>query len=389
MTSLTQRAIPNDWRSHQPGKAIWILVAICDIFVRATFLSVYYTPKYNRQTPEWTWWQALANDIFRAGFRHSTHTKLLSPLSLEVGAEKERFVVMKPPVPSSASQDIYQGPFRSETVRPTSIGGTWYPKAPTADELATGPVILHFHGGSFIWGTGRQEDCGFTGESLAAKLGPGAHALLVQYRLAGGNAGTRFPAAIQDALTSYVYLLSRKVSPRQIIVSGDSAGGIPALALVRYLAPKKHLLPAPAACLLFSPTLDLRLQGDAYAMDGHRNQKTDFLPGATLAWGISCFVPDSVSRDDPYLAPARHPFSTQTPIWVQGGGAEVFIDTFHTFVSGMQDVKGNRAQFYEVPHAPHDILFVGHILGWRRQAEDAVRAAAQFLSSSGVGVKVV
>ena len=286
---------------------------------------------------------------------------------------------MKPEDPSTS--DVYRGVFHSETVLPADVGGTWYPRPPSTAELAKGRIVLHFHGGSFLWDTGRQGDSGFIGDALAAKLG--GHALLVQYRLAGSPA-TPFPAAIQDALTAYAYLLSRNVPPSRIVVSGDSAGAILALALVRYLSSEKTPFPAPGACLLFSPSVDLVTQGDAHTIDTHRNQKTDFLSGSTLAWGVSAFVPSTESRDSPYLAPARHPFAIKTPIWVQGGSCEVLIDTYRAFVSGMQSIEGNRVEYYEVPFAPHDILMMGLVLGWRRQAEEMVEVAGRFLGSVGI-----
>lgn len=47
--------------------------------------------------------------------------------------------------------------------------------------------------------------------------------LMPQYRLAS-DSSTRFPAAMQDRLTAYMYLLGQGVSPEDIVLSGDSAG---------------------------------------------------------------------------------------------------------------------------------------------------------------------
>ena len=385
--TTTAHAIPHDWRSRQPGKTLWSLIALCDILTRSLLLSFLYIPRSQRQNPHWTWRQALITNIFRVSFQHVTYTKFLLPFSLDPGAEQERFITMELQTNTTGTDDpIYKGPFHSETVLPAKVGGTWYPNLPTSDELLDGPVILHFHGGSFLWGTGRQGDCGFTGDTLAALLGACTHALLVQYRLAADPAAP-FPAAIQDALTSYAYLLAIKVPTTRIVISGDSAGAILALALLRYLASDAAALPAPGACLLFSPSVDLVVQGDANAIDAHRSWRTDLLPGCTLAWGVEAFLGESRSRDEPYLAPARYPFATETPVWLQGGSAEVLIDTYHAFVSGMQAVEGNRVEFYEVPNAPHDILFVGHILGWRAQVEEVAGAAGKFLRSVGISAE--
>ena len=64
-------------------------------------------------------------------------------------------------------------------------------------------------------------------------------AVLPQYRLSSNSHG-EFPAALQDAITSYSSLLNMGISPQRIIVSGDSAGGHLAISLLRYLVEGKE-----------------------------------------------------------------------------------------------------------------------------------------------------
>ena len=104
-----------------------------------------------------------------------------------------------------------------------------------------------------------------------------------------------------------------------------------------------------------------------------------------LAWGVAAFSPGHKHHDNPYLTPGNSPFATSTPIWLQGGSGEVLIDTLHTFVNGMREIKGNCVELYLVPYAPQNIMFTGHILGWRPQAEEAAEVAGRFLQSAGVG----
>lgn len=112
------------------------------------------------------------------------------PLSMKPDAEKERIIAVTP------QDDIYKGVLRNPAIQPAIVGGTWYPKLfQPGDEQKT--FILHFHGGSFLWGTGRQSDCGVP-----------ATALFVQYRFASDPSCT-FPAAVQDAVTAY-----KQASPR-------------------------------------------------------------------------------------------------------------------------------------------------------------------------------
>lgn len=68
-----------------------------------------------------------------------------------------------------------------------------------------------------------------------------------------------FPVALQDAVTAYAYVLNTlNVRPENVVISGDSAGGNLALALLPYMHEEGELvLPHPRAALLWSPWVDL------------------------------------------------------------------------------------------------------------------------------------
>ena len=135
---------PPVFLARQPGKSLWILVAILYIIIRMLFLSIYFIPNFTRQHPKWTYRQSLANELFRMVFYHMTVIKFtLPPVSMKPGAEKERFISMSP------QKGIYNGILHDPSVPPATVGGTWYPKLfQPGDEQNT--AILHFHGGSFL-----------------------------------------------------------------------------------------------------------------------------------------------------------------------------------------------------------------------------------------------
>jgi len=88
---------------------------------------------------------------------------------------------------------------------PATVGGTWYPSAYSSSNSSlkeTETVVLHFHGGAYVGGDGRFDDCGFLASTLIRHAGCQPHLL---YRLSGAPVYGRFPAALQDALTSYLY----------------------------------------------------------------------------------------------------------------------------------------------------------------------------------------
>jgi salicylate hydroxylase len=113
-----------------------------------------------------------------------------------------------------------------------------------------GPVVLHVHGGGFMFGSARSS------LGLAERIGRaiGGKVLTADYRLAPEHA---YPAALEDVVAAYEWLLTEGVDPTRLIVTGESAGGGVALAAVRAVLDRG--LPAPAAIWLLSPMADLAL----------------------------------------------------------------------------------------------------------------------------------
>jgi len=109
-------------------------------------------------------------------------------------------------------------------------------------------VLLYFHGGGFVFGLSSLH------LQMAASLAQrsGLRVLMVDYRLAPD---APFPAALEDCLNAYQWLLAQGVEPKNIVLGGDSAGGNLVLTLLMKLRDANLPLPAAAACL--SPVTDL------------------------------------------------------------------------------------------------------------------------------------
>ena len=125
------------------------------------------------------------------------------------------------------------------------VRGTWL-TGRHADRV--NGVVLYLHGGGFVFGSRR------THRHLAAALSVTTRrpVLLVDYRRAPEHP---FPAAADDALAAYRWLLRTGHAPESITVMGDSAGGHLAAGLLADLSRRR--LPMPAAAVMFSPFLDL------------------------------------------------------------------------------------------------------------------------------------
>lgn len=115
-------------------------------------------------------------------------------------------------------------------------------------------VFLYLHGGAYILG-----NCN-THRALAAKLSrsTSSRVLVPEYRLAPEHP---FPAAIEDAVLCYRWLISSGYKPEQIIIGGDSAGGGLSLSTLLTLREENDALPGLA--VLLSPWTDLEGTGES------------------------------------------------------------------------------------------------------------------------------
>ena len=112
----------------------------------------------------------------------------------------------------------------------------------------TDATVFYLHGGGYVIGS-------FTSHrGLLARLGQAAsmRTMAVDYRLAPEHP---FPAAIEDAVTAYQWLLDSGTPSERIFFAGDSAGG--GLVVATMLRCKARNIPLPRAAVLFSPFADM------------------------------------------------------------------------------------------------------------------------------------
>lgn len=211
-----------------------------------------------------------------------------------------------------------------------------------------------------------------------------------QYRLAADET-TCFPAAVQDALTYYHYVLSLGVHPRNITLSGDSAGGNVVLALMRYLEAQQrstHELPAdrstytplplPGGAIVFSPWVHVTSKaGEDYK--ACRNTKADILTGPLLQWGANSYLPANDRAVKANVSPIHHPFRTSIPLYIHAGGVEALLGSISSFADEMGQMEGNRVRFYATAKGPHDLLLCHSSFGMTQELRVALDDARTFL----------
>lgn len=173
-------------------------------------------------------------------------------------------------------------------------------------------TILYLHGGGYNAGSITSHLPLTSNIALAAK----ARVLAIDYRLAPEHA---FPAAVEDALAAYRWLLKGSAQANQIVVAGDSAGGGLTLSLLLSLREKRLSLPAAAVCL--SPWTDLTLSGESW----ETNARIDFmLEKISTLKAAKIYLGDADPRS-PLASPLYADPAGLPPLLIQVGSEEVLL----------------------------------------------------------------
>ncbi|KAF1995914.1 alpha/beta-hydrolase [Amniculicola lignicola CBS 123094] len=366
--------------AKQPLKALLTILLVLSAPAYIGFHTLLYLPRRLRPRPGWSLKTSIATTFLHLFYKYVTVTQL-KPFYANAKKLKDRYVLV-PPGPASLYKGIAE---LDPNIEPVPAPAIWFPKPYNKDEDKL--IVIHFQGGAYVFAPDPQE----AGEPAAKifKEKMGATTFYPQYRISRTE-DTRFPAALQDAVSFYRYILDQGVHPSNIILSGDSAGGNLVLALLRYIEEHKRadegepLLPGPAGAMLWSPWVDI---GDG-AVQRYKNSNAfrhDFVNYDLLLWGKAAYEPsnlntakESAVKAKPYLSPYEYPFHSQTPIFVNAGTAEALYEEIKEFTKKMKDVEGNSIHYMETKDAPHDVILAGKALGFEKEAEDAVIEAVKF-----------
>ena len=357
--------------SKYPIKAIFVLYNVCILLSALPIYIVKYSVPALRPHPKWTFLQSLSNKIVWRIIYTISKVQVKTPAAFSPGSLGDRYVVVTPSEPFH-----YRGVLLDEQVKPANIPAIWYPKAAPASTQE--PVIFHIHGGAFVFGTAYPKDMWADAEILTPEV---ANYLLVHdYRLSC-NPGGRFPAALQDAVSAYAYLLDRGIPARNIILSGDSAGANLAIAFLRYLETEgsKVGLGMPKAALLWSPWLDIHGSRDEAAVDVMPKLKTDFLSGAFLSWGATAYSDEGRASSE-WVSPLGHPFKCRTPLFVYVGEAELLVDQGIRFAREMREMEGNWVELMAEEGVSHDHIHAWPLTRFKKEAIKSAKAAKEFIS---------
>ncbi|MHA2288212.1 MAG: alpha/beta hydrolase [Promethearchaeota archaeon] len=179
-------------------------------------------------------------------------------------------------------------------------------------------VILYFHGGGHIMGSSNSHKLFTMNLAKATNM----KVLSINYRLAPEEP---HPAALEDCVSVYEWLLSSGTLSKNIVIAGDSAGGYYTLLTLLKMRDDGIKLPAGGICL--APSTDLALKGESI----YKNCFTDVILGDLgYIWWVESNLAD---RDpfDPGISPLYADLKDLPPILLQVSTSEMLFDDSKRF----------------------------------------------------------
>ena len=173
-------------------------------------------------------------------------------------------------------------------------------------------VVLYLHGGAYTMGS-----C-TTHRALASRIAKSGNTpvLLPEFRLAPEFP---FPAALEDCLGVYRWVIERGISHRKIVIAGDSSGGGLAIALTALL--KNKNIPLPAAVICLSPWVDLELTGESITTNAAIDPICKLEESKYHANQYTC----KHNARNPLISPIYTDMHEFPPMLIQAGDREILL----------------------------------------------------------------
>lgn len=224
--------------------------------------------------------------------------------------------------------------------------------------------ILYLHGGAYALGSID------THREFAARLvrTTNIRSLVINYRLAPEHP---HPAALEDAIAAYRWLLTQEFAPSQIALAGDSAGG--GLALAALLALRDAGEPLPAGAVRISPWTDLALTGASMRSKAKVDHILD--PDSLEMYARYYAGDDEITS--PLISPLYANLTGLPPLLIQVGSDEILLDDAKQFT------ENARSAGVDVTLEIWDEMFhVFQLVSFLPETRKAVRHIADYLGKN-------
>lgn len=263
-------------------------------------------------------------------------------------AQIEANAKKSPPPPDVSFEDVDAG----------GVPGEWV----SAPGAGTDRTILYLHGGAYTICSPR------THRRLTAALSreTGWRVLAADYRLAPEHP---FPAAVEDAVAVYRWLLARGAEPGHVAIAGDSAGG--GLTVATLVALRDRGLALPGAAVAISPWADLELAGESMTT---KADVDPLLSPQRLKESADAYLAGTDARA-PLASPIYADLTGLCPLLVHVAGREVLLDDAIRLTERARECGVDVSL-----EISSEMIHVWHVFaGVFPEADEGVRRIAKFL----------
>jgi epsilon-lactone hydrolase len=243
-------------------------------------------------------------------------------------------------------------------VRPVNTGGV--PSLLLTTEAGREPTMLFLHGGGYVMGSA----FGYRHLAGALAVAAGTSAVVPEFRLAPEHP---FPAALEDAMRAYLWMLDSGTDPGRIILAGDSAGG--GLAVAVMLGLKEERIALPGGAILMCPGVDLTFEH----IDELPSEPQPALSLEQLRSFVASYL-DGHPLDDPLVSPLLGDLTGLPPMLIQGGIGDVMVEDAQRLAERARS-HGVETHLELYPVTTHDFHVFWSFLP---EAADALQQAGAF-----------
>ncbi len=225
-------------------------------------------------------------------------------------------------------------------------------------------AFLYLHGGGYALGSLE------TGRHLAAAISEAAatRVLSLDYRLAPEHP---FPAAVDDAVAGFRWLVERGTPPEKVLIGGDSAGG--GLTVATLVALRDAGDPMPSAGVCISPWVDLTCSSDSYRT---KSGEDPVIVNEDIRWLASLYL-DGRDPKTPLASPLFADLEGLPPLLIQVGSDEVLLDD----AVGL-DGRAREAGVDSTLEVWEDMIHVWHLFfQMLQEGRDAIARIGEYFKS--------
>jgi acetyl esterase/lipase len=223
-------------------------------------------------------------------------------------------------------------------------------------------AVLFLHGGAYVLGSARA----YREMTTRIARATAARTLVLDYRLGPEEP---FPAAVEDAVAAYNFILAQGIKRSNIAIVGDSAGG--GLTLATLLSLRDTGVPLPACAVCISPWIDLECTG------GTMETKAAVDPLCTresLLAEAALYLAGGNPRN-PLASPLYADLKDLPPLLIQVGTEETLLDDAYRLEQRAKaaGVDVTLKVFDDMPHVWH--VFASYL----PEAQQAIDQIGEFV----------